>query len=70
MWQEHEDLSESRLAALDSLIIEKKRVSRVYDKRTRGLSFKEGELVWKVILPLGEKSRDRGKWSPSTRPKN
>ena len=64
MWQEHEDLSESRLAALDSLIIEKKRVSRVYDKRTRGLSFKEGELVWKVILPLGEKSRDRGKWSP------
>jgi ribonuclease HI len=64
MWQEHEDLSELRLAALDSLILEKRRVSRVYDKRTRGLSFGEGELVWKAILPLGEKVRERGKWSP------
>ena len=42
MWQEHEDLSESRLAALDSIDLEKKRVARVYDKRTRGLSFGEG----------------------------
>lgn len=53
MWQEHNDLAESRIAALDSLVVEKKRVSKAYDKRTRGLSFKEGELVWKAILPLG-----------------
>ena len=45
MWLEHKDLSESRLAALDNLIVEKRRVSRAYDKRTRGLSFKEGDLV-------------------------
>jgi hypothetical protein len=64
MWQEHEDLSDSRLAALDSLVLEKKRVARIYDKRTRGLSFGEGDLVWKAILPLGEKVHGRGKWSP------
>jgi hypothetical protein len=64
MWQEHEDLDSNRLASLDSLVVEKKRVSRAYDKQTRGLSFKEGDLVWKVILPLGEKSRESGKWSP------
>lgn len=64
MWQEHEDLSESRLAALDSLVLEKKRIARIYDKRTRGLSFGEGDLVWKAVLPLGEKVHGRGKWSP------
>ncbi|KAK9914409.1 hypothetical protein M0R45_038190 [Rubus argutus] len=60
MWQEHEDLSESRLAALDSLVLEKKRIARIYDKRTRGLSFGEGDLVWKTVLPLGDKVRGRG----------
>ncbi|XP_040369471.1 uncharacterized protein LOC121051315 [Rosa chinensis] len=52
---EHEDLSEQRLAALDNLVMEKQRIARAYDKRTRGRSYKEGELVWKAFLPLGEK---------------
>ncbi|XP_062003261.1 uncharacterized protein LOC133720801 [Rosa rugosa] len=64
MWQEHEDLSTKHLEALDSLIMEKQRVALAYDKRTRGRSFSEGELVWKAILPLGEKLHGRGKWTP------
>jgi hypothetical protein len=64
MCQEHEDLTEGRLAAFDNLVLEKKQVARAYNKRTRGLSFKEGELVWKVVLPFGEKVRGCGKWSP------
>ncbi|XP_024172220.1 uncharacterized protein LOC112178292 [Rosa chinensis] len=64
MWQEHEDLSEQRLAALDNLVMEKQRIARAYDKRTRGRSYKEGDLVWKAILPLGEKLTGRGKWTP------
>ncbi|XP_024156134.1 uncharacterized protein LOC112164126 [Rosa chinensis] len=41
VWQEHEDLSERRLEALDSLVMEKQRIARAYDKRTRRRSYKE-----------------------------
>ncbi|XP_024164302.1 uncharacterized protein LOC112171336 [Rosa chinensis] len=64
MWQEHEDLSDKRLEALDSLVMEKQHIAHAYNRRTRGRSFKEGELVWKAILPLGEKLTGRGKWTP------
>ncbi|XP_024156151.1 uncharacterized protein LOC112164147 [Rosa chinensis] len=64
MWQEHEDLSGQCLEALDNLVMEKQRIARAYDKRTRGHSYKEGELVWKVVLPFGEKLTGRGKWTP------
>ncbi|XP_024196375.1 uncharacterized protein LOC112199626 [Rosa chinensis] len=64
MWQEHEDLSEKRLEALDTLVMEKQRIARAYNKRTRGRSYKEGELVWKAVLPFGEKLTGRGKWTP------
>ncbi|XP_061993932.1 uncharacterized protein LOC133711866 [Rosa rugosa] len=63
MWQEHEDLSEKRLEALDSLVMEKQCIARAYDKRTRGCSYKEGDLVWKAVLQLGEKLTGRGKWT-------
>ncbi|XP_024196242.1 uncharacterized protein LOC112199457 [Rosa chinensis] len=64
MWQEHEDLSEKRLEALDSLVMEKKRFTCAYDKRKQGRSYREGEWVWKAVLPLGEKLDGRGKWTP------
>ncbi|XP_062006042.1 uncharacterized protein LOC133723241 [Rosa rugosa] len=64
MWQEHEDLSGQRLEALDNLVMEKQRIARAYDKRTRGRSYKEGELVWKAVLPFGEKLTGCGKWTP------
>ncbi|XP_024171574.1 uncharacterized protein LOC112177511 [Rosa chinensis] len=64
MWQEHEDLSEKCLEALDSLVMEKQRVARAYDKRKHGHSSKEGDRVWKAVLPLGEKLTGRGKWTP------
>ncbi|XP_024156131.1 uncharacterized protein LOC112164123 [Rosa chinensis] len=64
MWQKHEDLSEKCLEALDSLVMEKQRVARAYDKQTQGRSYSKGELVWKAVLPLGEKLDGRGKWTP------
>ncbi|KAL6133292.1 hypothetical protein ACLB2K_065529 [Fragaria x ananassa] len=64
MWREHEDLDVQRTAALDHLVVEKKRVARIYDKRTQGRSFGVRYLVWKVILPFGEKLHGQGKWSP------
>ncbi|XP_024196206.1 uncharacterized protein LOC112199416 [Rosa chinensis] len=62
MW--HEDFRGKRLEALDTLVMEKQRIAHAYDKRTRGRSYKEGELVWKAVLPFGEKLTGRGKWTP------
>ncbi|XP_050384206.1 uncharacterized protein LOC126800839 [Argentina anserina] len=63
MHQEHEDLDSRRMEALDSLIAEKKKIARLYDKRTRGRSFGVEDLVWKACLPYGERVDGCGKWS-------
>ena len=52
MFQEHEDLDEKRLEALNNIILEKKKIARLYDKRTKGRTYGEGDLVWKAMLPL------------------
>ncbi|XP_050386607.1 uncharacterized protein LOC126802927 [Argentina anserina] len=63
MYQEHEDLDSRRVEALDSLMAEKKKIARLYDKCTRGRSFGVGDLVWKACFPYGERVDGRGKWS-------
>ncbi|XP_058185781.1 uncharacterized protein LOC131303007 [Rhododendron vialii] len=60
-----EDLDEVRLAALDHMLVQKRRVARSYDKRVRKKSFTKGDLVWKAVFPLGEKNPRYGKWSPT-----
>ncbi|XP_058220015.1 uncharacterized protein LOC131330449 [Rhododendron vialii] len=65
MLMELEDLDEVRLAALDHMLVQKRRVTRSYDKRVRKKSFTEGDLVWKAVFPLGEKNPRYGKWSPT-----
>ena len=42
-------------------MIQKKKVARAYNKWVRRKSFEEGELVWKVVLPIGAKDRELGK---------
>jgi hypothetical protein len=44
---------------------EKLRVCKAYNKRVRAKSFQIGELVWKMILPVGKRDWKFGKWSPS-----
>ena len=36
MWQEHKDLDEHRMTALNNLVLEKQRLACLYDKITRG----------------------------------
>ena len=60
-----ETLDGKRLQELDHIMIQKKKVARAYNKRVRRKSFKEGELVWKVVLPIGSKDRELGKWFPN-----
>ena len=60
---ELENIDEERMQALNNLIAQKKKISRIYNKKVKKKSFEEGELVWKVILPVGVKDKEFGKWS-------
>jgi hypothetical protein len=65
MKDELEDLAGHWLKALVSIEENKKRVARWYDKKVKTKEFVDGELVWKLILPIGTKSSKFGKWSPN-----
>jgi len=53
---ELDDLAGHRLRALISTEENKKRVARWYDKKVKAKEFADGDLVWKLILPIGTKS--------------
>ena len=65
MLMELEDVDEEILRAFTIMVIQKKKVSRFYNKRIKKKKFKKGNLVCKVILPPGTKDRELGKWSPN-----
>jgi len=56
MKDELDDLAEQRLRALISIKENKKRVAKWYDKKVKVKEFADGDLVWKLILPIGTKS--------------
>ena len=65
MKDELDDLAGHWLRALISIEENKKRVARWYDKKVKTKKFTDGDLVWKLILPIGTKSSKYGKWSPN-----
>ena len=65
MMMELKALDGKRLLVLDHIMIQEKKVARAYNKRVKRNNFDEGELVWKVVLPIGSKDRELGKWSPN-----
>jgi len=65
MKDELDDLAGHRLIALISIEDNKKRVAKWYDKKVKAKEFADGDLVWKLILPIGTKSSKFGKWSPN-----
>ena len=65
MKDELEDLAAHRLRALVSIEENKRRIARWYDKKVKVKEFADGELVWKLILPIGTKSSKSDKWSPN-----
>jgi hypothetical protein len=65
MKDELEDVASHRLRALVSIEENKKRVARWYDKKVKVKEFADGDLVWKLILPIGTKSLKFGKWFPN-----
>ena len=62
---ELEDIDEARILALNSILFQKKKVAKNYNKKVKHVGFDEGDLVWKTILLIGIKSHRFGKWSPN-----
>ena len=60
-----EDLSCLRLRALENIEANKLRIAKYYDKKVKIKQFFEGDLVWKVKLPIRSKDSKFGKWSPN-----
>ena len=65
MADEREDLVQSRLQALAKVNKDKERVAWHYNKKVVSKTFSEGELVWKLILPIGTRDNKFDKWSPN-----
>ena len=71
--QEYSEAMMIELKALDGkilqefghIMIQKSKVAWAYNKQVRRKSFEERELIWKVVLLIGSKDRELGKWSPS-----
>ncbi|GKV39619.1 hypothetical protein SLEP1_g47366 [Rubroshorea leprosula] len=62
---ELKDLEDMQLTTLDRLQTHKLKVVGAYNKRVKSRNLAEGDMVWKVILPLGKKDPRFGKWSPN-----
>ena len=60
-----EVLSFHQLRALENIEANKLRIARYYNKKVKGKQFSEGDLVWKVKLPIRSKDSKFGKWSPN-----
>jgi hypothetical protein len=65
MKNELEDLAGYQLRALISIEENKKRITWWYDKKVKVKEFSQGDLVWKLILPIGSKDPKFDKWSPT-----
>ena len=60
-----DEVADKHLVALKSIERDKLRVARAYNKKVELKKFQVGDLVWKVILPIGSREKKFGKWSPS-----
>ena len=60
-----DEVTNKRMKAFKEIEKDKLRVTKAYNKKVKGKSFQVGDLVWKTILPIGMKSNNIGKWSPS-----
>jgi hypothetical protein len=64
MMERIDEMREGWFRALNEIEREKMKVAKAYNKKVVERSFQMGELVWKMILPLGTKDNKYGKWSP------
>jgi hypothetical protein len=54
-----DEVSDKRVKALGEIERDKLRVAKAYKKRVKKKLFQVGDLVWKMILPIGSRSKVR-----------
>ena len=59
---ELDDMASHWIRALINIEANKACVVRWYDKRVKIKELAQGDLVWKLILPIGTKDQKYGKW--------
>ena len=60
-----DEVDDKCMISLKDIEKEKLRVARAYNKKVKLKNFQVGDLVWKVILPIGSRDRKFSKWSSS-----
>jgi hypothetical protein len=53
-----DEVSDERVTALGEIERDKLRVAKAYNKRVKEKLFQVGDLVWKMILPIGSTSNN------------
>lgn len=59
-----DSLHEKRITTLKSYPSTKRKIVISYNRIVKRIIYSEGDLVWKVNLPLGVEDHAFGKWSP------
>jgi hypothetical protein len=65
MFHRLNEVSDEIMKALGEIKRNKLRVAKAYNKRVQEKLFQVGNLVWKMILPIGSRSNKFRKWSPN-----
>jgi hypothetical protein len=65
MMDKIDEVHVGQFKTLEEIEKEKIKIAKAYNKHVMEKSFQLGDLVWKMILPLGTQSSKFGKWSPS-----
>ena len=65
MMMELKSVDDRRIQAFNNMLIQKNKVDQTYNERIKRKSFEVGEFVWKIILSVGSKDKELGKWSPN-----
>jgi hypothetical protein len=56
-----DEVSDERVKVLGEIERDKLRVARAYNKKVKKKLFQVGDLIWKMILPIGSRSNMCGK---------
>ena len=65
MMMELKSEDDRRIQAFPCMLVQKNKVAQNYNKIVKRKSFEVGDIVWKIILPVGSKDIELGKWSPN-----
>ena len=65
MMKELEFVDDRRIQAFNHMLVLEKKNNSDLQQVNQEKSFEVGDLVWKIILPIGSKDKEFGKLSPN-----